>query len=148
MIEEFIERLEELIRLQQRAVISLVKPMQSGSLSLLTALDVLSYQLETLDILKEILFLEEDEEAVSLCIEAFSWISFLLPRIEPALPVYLQHLVVEGSPFFVKLSSIAQDVELWKDPSKRDRLLWYIQKTKECIASQIELMKKASFGHY
>ncbi len=100
-MRELIERIEELLYLQERLG-NLLLMSSSGSLklNLSSALDVLYHNVELLDLLGEILsgfeqFQEElsREYITSLLQEALSWMLVILPAIEDSCPIFLQGMV-------------------------------------------------------
>lgn len=97
-MKDILERIEELLSLQEKLInLLLLSGYHRGRLSAGTALDILYYNIELLDLIEELLnspdALSEDYP-VNLALEALSWMSFVLPRVEEFCPVFL-HSITE-----------------------------------------------------
>ncbi len=95
-MKDILERIEELLSLQEKLVnLLLISGSQKARLSVNTALDVLYYNVELLDMIEELLTSPEDlrdDYAVSLILEALSWMVFIIPTVEEFCPIFLQGL--------------------------------------------------------
>lgn len=97
-MKEFVERIEELLLLQEKLVnLMLLSGSRKLSLSVSSAFDVLYYNVELLDLIGEVLSAYEGyqeeygkEYLLNLSAEALSWMGVLLPAIEDVCPIFLR----------------------------------------------------------
>lgn len=112
-MRDILERVEELLSLQEKLVnLLLLSGSHRAKLSANTALDVLYYNVELLDLIGEILSSPEEPEedyAINLILEALSWMGFILPAVEESCPIFFQG--VRGRDPFQKIRHILGVVE-------------------------------------
>lgn len=108
-MKELIERIEELLILQQRLVnVLFLSGARRAKLSVNTAFDLLYHNIELLDLMEALLSSQEElaEEtgknyALNLFIDALSWMALVLPVIEDECPIFLQGIAQkEKEPFY------------------------------------------------
>ncbi len=120
-MREILDRIEQLLSLQEKLVnLMLLSGHQKIRLSMDTALDLLYYNIELLDLMEEFISSQEDiledyakEYTYSLLLESLSWMSLILPAIEDSTPIFLQGIAKEDPIYRVR--SILSMVEEYKN---------------------------------
>ncbi|MFN3599280.1 MAG: hypothetical protein ACK4VK_06060 [Aquificaceae bacterium] len=97
-MRDILERIEELLSLQERLVnLLFFSGLQKIRLNINTAFDLFYHNIELLDLIEELISTQEllEEETLDLILEALSWMGIIFPAIEDSCPIFLQGIAQE-----------------------------------------------------
>ncbi|MFN3870473.1 MAG: hypothetical protein ACK4MW_03180 [Aquificaceae bacterium] len=116
-MREILERIEELLSLQEKLVnLLFLSGSQRIRLNVNTAFDLLYHNIELLDLIEELISTQEElleeqtkEYTLNLILEALSWMGLIFPAIEDSCPIFLQGFSKEDP--IPRISFILKKVE-------------------------------------
>ncbi|MFN3976671.1 MAG: hypothetical protein ACK4LT_06375 [Aquificaceae bacterium] len=118
-MREILERIEELLSLQEKLVnLLLLSGSQRVKVSVSTAFDVLYHHIELLDLMEELIESQEEpleeysrEYTFNLILEALSWMGVIFPAIEESCPIFLRGIAKEEKDPLYRIKHIIKMVE-------------------------------------
>lgn len=153
-MREILERIEELLSLQEKLVnFLLLSGSKKVRVSVSTAFDVLYHNIELLDLIEELISSQEElleeysrEYTFNLILEALSWMGVIFPAIEDACPIFLHGIGgEEGGPLY-RIRFILKMVEEAYDKGEYHSLIKVareLQSLSSLLKYQILLARRA-----